>query len=201
MVALTYTPSRTQVAGCFVCVDDVDSSCLIDCVMANLSTIKISERGLLELLNEDVLAFNSYREKYAHPINLNHVDLSGWDLYGVNFAGVSLWNASLLRCDLREASLMDANLTGANLTYATLWDADLEDAMLVGTCLYGADLRTANLKGVKLDGACLGKAIFTAEQLMEIALGLRLQIRERPSDQEQRPYLLPSNLTRDLEED
>ena len=106
---------------------------------------------LLELLTNDVEAFNRYRRNYPDQA-INFYKAGLWDakLQGANLQGANLQGAYLEGADLRNAYLRDADLEGADLRGADLEGADLLGADLLGADLLGVMFYLAKLKGAKL---------------------------------------------------
>src|SRR5579864_5515686 len=125
----------------------------------------------LELLFEDVFAWNKWRRSLPKDVELdfsdvdfvtkrNIVDLSGANLYGVSLRRALLdlayfGGANFYQADLREASFNSTSLSGANLREANLTDADFAQACMQGATLDKATLYQTGLQWANLSGASL----------------------------------------------
>ena len=130
----------------------------------------MQRQGWVQLLLNDVTAFNEYRRTNAkEPVDLSQADLSKADL-----EHAFLVEANLEGTTLAEANLANANLSGANLRGADLQRANLTDATLHRADLTGADLRGARVGGWLGEGricmhpTCFENVLFDEAQLREV---------------------------------
>ena len=139
----------------------------------------------LELLRQDVDAWNAWRvqglvrpdlhgadlsganlrQANLETAGLSAANLSGADLSMARLSGADLSGARLSGANLHGATLLWANLTAANLTVADLSKAALTKASLAGARLSGANLSQADLHGVDLNQADLSGARLTGANL------------------------------------
>ena len=117
---------------------------------------KLNDKELLELLKNNVKAFNDYRIRFPNQ---------KIDFFEDNLSEANLVGADLKEANLRYADFKEANLEGANLRYANLEQANLEGANLRRADLYYANLAEANLEGANIENT---KIILTKDNLKAI---------------------------------
>lgn len=130
-----------------------------------------SKEELIELLRQNIKAFNSYRKETDYE----HLDLSGADLSVANLCRADLTNCNLIDADLGYSYLHSAILKDCNMKELSFGRADMTEADLSGSDLSGADLNNtilygANLSGIKgkfiiLEGAKVREANFSSADL------------------------------------
>ena len=116
----------------------------------------MSKREHLELLKQDVEAWNEWRsENMDLKPDLRRANLENKDLSGANLTGARLDKARLGYANLSGADLKGAELHLADLRLTDFENADLSRTSLLEANLYGTNLRGAQLKGSNLAHARL----------------------------------------------
>lgn len=117
---------------------------------------KIKVRRLLNLLRDDVVAWNDWRAtRDASGVVFHNSRLHGETLAWSNLGDMDFTASDFSSADLRGADLHFCNLTGANFQ-----DADLRGASLQGAQLGECNLTRANLQGANLQRADLNQVNF-----------------------------------------
>jgi uncharacterized protein YjbI with pentapeptide repeats len=147
----------------------------------------MADQSHLDLLQQDVEAWNSWRERnptivepnlskaMLYKANLSGADLSRANLFEArlskaNLSGTDLSNSLLNNVGLYEANLSGANFSGAQLNEAKLWHADLSYAILSNSRLWRSELYRANLYRANLSDADLTRVALVETNLTETTL-------------------------------